>query len=254
VLIKFQAKTPGENIGSAVDMVKAKARAKFDEAVDISVNLGVDPRKIEQNIRGVVKLPHGTGKTLRIGVFARGDDAQQAIGAGADVVGAEDLVKRIEDGDIYFDVLIATPEMMGMRIEDGEYLAIWQSGGSTEFLGIVKKLGKILGPRGLMPDYILGTVTNDIANAIKDARTSVTFRVERIGGIVHARIGKVSFSAQQLLDNIRAFMLTVNEKKPKVFTGDYIQKVHLSSTMGPSIKVDVASVDPTNPMFFVNPT
>jgi len=232
VLIKFQANAPGVNIVNAVDMVKENARARFDEAVDISVNLGLDTQKAEQNIRGVVNLPHGTGKTLRIGVFARGDDAQQAIDTGADVVGAEDLVERIKGGDVPFDVLIATPEMMA----------------------IVGQLGRILGPRGLMPNPMFGTVTNDVANAIKNSRTMVTFHVERTGGIIQARIGKVSFSAQQLLDNIRAFMLTVNEKKPKNFTREYIQKVHLSSTMGSSIKIDVASVDPTNPMFFVNPT
>jgi len=214
-----------------VGVVKSHAWAKFDETVEISVNLGLDPRKPNQSIKGTAKLPHGAGKKVRVGVFATGNDAQQASDAGADVVGAEDLVKRLQDGDIPFDTLIATPEMMP----------------------IVSRVGRILGPRGLMPNPKMGTVTKDVAKAVKTAKAgAVQFRVEK-KGIVQAGIGKVSFSEQQLLDNVRAFMVAVSDCKPEGLKGKYVLGVHLASTMGPGIKIDVASVDPTSPRFMIDP-
>jgi len=212
-------------------MVKANAWTRFNETVDISVNLGLDPRKPNQSIKGTAKLPHGAGKKVRVGVFATGNDAQQATEAGADVVGGEDLVKRLQDGDIPFDSLIATPEMMS----------------------IVSRVGRILGPRGLMPNPKMGTVTKDVAKAVKAAKAgAVQFRVEK-KGIVQAGLGKVSFNTEQLLDNVRSFMVAVSDCKPEGLKGKYILGVHLSTTMGPSVKVDVASVDPTNARFMVDP-
>lgn len=220
-----------QNIYEAVGMVKGNAWTRFNETVEISVNLGLDPRKPNQSIKGTAKLPHGAGKTVRVGVFASGSDAQQATEAGADAVGGEDLVKRLQSGDIPFDAIIATPEMMP----------------------IVSRVGRILGPRGLMPNPKMGTVTKDVGKAIKAAKAgAVQFRVEK-KGIVQAGIGKMNFTNEQLLDNIRSFMVAVSDCKPEGLKGKYILGVHLASTMGPSVKVDVASVDPTSARFMIDP-
>ncbi|MFO1127012.1 MAG: 50S ribosomal protein L1 [Rhodospirillales bacterium] len=207
-------------LDEAIDVVKAKASAKFDETLEVAMNLGVDPRHADQMVRGVVSLPHGTGKTLRVAVFARGDKAAEAEAAGADVVGAEDLMERIQQGQINFDRCIATPDMMG----------------------IVGRLGKILGPRGLMPNPKVGTVTQDVAAAVKAAKAGqVEFRVEK-AGIVHGGVGKVSFSDAALAENIRAFVDAVVKAKPTGAKGTYLKKVSISSTMGPGLKLNTASV------------
>ena len=207
-------------VDMAVKLVKQNARAKFDESIEIAVNLGVDPRHADQNVRGVVALPNGTGKTMRVAVFARGAKAEEAIAAGADVVGAEDLAERIQGGEINFDRTIATPDMMP----------------------VVGRLGRVLGPRGLMPNPKLGTVTNDVAAAIEAAKAGqVQFRVEK-QGIVHAGIGKASFDEAMLKDNIVAFMDAVIRAKPSGAKGTYVRRVSLSSTMGPGVRVDVAEV------------
>jgi large subunit ribosomal protein L1 len=207
-------------LDKAIDLVKSAATSKFDETVEISMNLGIDPRKADQNLRGTVLLPNGTGKTLRVAVFARGDKAKEAEAAGADIVGAEDLAEKIQAGEMNFDRCIATPDMMI----------------------IVGRLGKVLGPRGLMPNPKLGTVTANVGEAVKAAKGGqVEFRAEK-AGIVHAGIGKASFDAQKLAENVRAFVGAINRSKPTGAKGTYIKKVSLSSTMGPGLKVDLSSV------------
>ncbi|MBV9735858.1 MAG: 50S ribosomal protein L1 [Acidisphaera sp.] len=204
----------------AIGLVKSNARAKFDETVELSMNLGIDPRHADQMVRGLVGLPHGTGKTLRIAVFARGPKAEEAQAAGADVVGAEDLAERVQAGQIDFDRCIATPDMMAL----------------------VGRLGKILGPRGLMPNPRLGTVTMDVKGAVAAAKAGqVEFRAEK-AGIVHAGIGKASFAADKLLENARAFIDAIQKAKPTGAKGTYVRKVSLSSSMGPGVRVDVASL------------
>ena len=204
----------------AIRMVKDNARAKFDETVELSMNLGIDPRHADQMVRGLLSLPNGTGKTLRVGVFARGPKAAEAEAAGADVVGAEDLAEKVQAGDIQFDRCIATPDMMAL----------------------VGRLGKILGPRGLMPNPKLGTVTMDVRGAVTAAKSGqVEFRAEK-AGIVHAGIGKASFEADKLQENIRAFVDAIQKAKPTGAKGTYVQKVSLSSTMGPGVRVDVGSL------------
>jgi large subunit ribosomal protein L1 len=204
----------------AVKMVKDRATAKFDETIEIAMNLGVDPKHADQMVRGVVNLPNGTGRTQRVGVFARGAKAEEAKAAGADVVGAEDLVEKVNAGQIDFDRCIATPDMMGL----------------------VGRLGKVLGPRGLMPNPRVGTVTMDVANAVKGAKGgSVEFRVEK-AGILQAGVGKASFSADKLVENIRAFADAVQKAKPQGAKGTFINRVAISSTMGPGVKVDIASL------------
>ena len=208
------------HVTDAVRMVKERATAKFDETVEIAINLGVDPRHADQMVRGVVQLPHGTGRSVRVAVFARGPKADEALQAGADVVGAEDLAERIQKGEIEFDRCIATPDTMP----------------------IVGRLGKILGPRGLMPNPKLGTVTQDVAQAVADAKGgSIEFRVEK-AGIIHSGVGKASFSDEQLIENLRAFVGAITRAKPSGSKGTYLKRVALSSTMGPGVKIDVASL------------
>ena len=207
-------------ISEAVKLVKERARAKFDETIEVAMNLGVDPRHADQMVRGVVSLPNGTGRTLRVGVFARGAKADEAKQAGADVVGAEDLVEKVQGGTIEFDRCIATPDMMPL----------------------VGRLGKVLGPRGMMPNPKVGTVTNDVAGAVKDAKGgAVEFRVEK-AGIIQAGVGKASFDDQALIANIRAFTDAVQKARPAGAKGTFVQRVALSSTMGPGVKVDPASL------------
>src|SRR5690242_10797322 len=204
----------------AIKLVKERAGAKFDETIEIAINLGVDPRHADQMVRGVVTLPNGTGRTLRVGVFARGAKADEARAAGADVVGAEDLVEKVQGGAIDFDRCIATPDMMPL----------------------VGRLGKVLGPRGMMPNPKVGTVTMDVAGAVKAAKGgAVEFRVEK-AGIVQAGVGKASFSEDKLVENIKAFTDAVNKAKPAGAKGHYINRVAISSTMGPGVKVDIASL------------
>ena len=204
----------------ALGLIKERATAKFDETVEVAINLGVDPRHADQMVRGVVQLPHGTGKTVRVAVFARGLKADEATAAGADIVGAEDLVESIQKGEINFDRCIATPDMMPL----------------------VGRLGKVLGPRGLMPNPKVGTVTLDVAAAVKASKGgAVEFRVEK-AGIVHAGVGKASFTAEALLDNVRALVDAVQKAKPTGAKGTYLQRLSVSSTMGPGVKVEVGSV------------
>jgi large subunit ribosomal protein L1 len=208
------------SVDEAVRLVKSRAKAKFDETIEIAMNLGVDPKHADQVVRGVCTLPNGSGRTARVAVFARGPKAEEAKAAGADLVGAEDLVDLVSKGTINFDRCIATPDMMGL----------------------VGRLGKVLGPRGLMPNPRVGTVTMDVTGAIKGAKGgSVEFRVEK-AGIVHAGIGKASFTEQALVENIRAFVDAVSKGKPPGAKGTYIKKVSLSSTMGPGLKIDTGSV------------
>src|SRR5918994_3303539 len=207
-------------LAEAVKLVKARATAKLDETIEVAMNLGVDPRHSDQMVRGVVSLPNGSGRTVRVGVFARGAKAEEATAAGADVVGAEDLVEKVQGGTIEFDRCIATPDMMPL----------------------VGRLGKVLGPRGLMPNPKVGTVTMDVAGAVEAAKGgAVEFRVEK-AGIVHAGIGKASFDEGKLVENIRAFADAVSRAKPTGAKGTYIQRIAVSSTMGPGVKVDPASV------------
>src|SRR5213596_1903451 len=202
-------------ITEAIKMVKARAKAKFDETIEIAINLGVDPRHADQMVRGVVNLPNGTGRTLRVGVFARGAKAEEAKAAGADVVGAEDLVEKVQGGTIDFDRCIATPDMMPL----------------------VGRLGKVLGPRGMMPNPKIGTVTMDVTAAVKGAKGgNVEFRVEQAG------VGKASFAEDKLVQNIRALADAVAKAKPAGAKGTYIQRVAVSSTMGPGVKVEPASL------------
>jgi large subunit ribosomal protein L1 len=203
----------------ALTLIKQAASAKFDETVEVAMNLGVDPRHADQMVRGVVTLPNGTGKTVRVAVFARGAKADEAKAAGADIVGAEDLMERIQGGNIDFDRCIATPDMMPL----------------------VGRLGKILGPRNLMPNPKVGTVTMDVATAVKNAKGGeVQFKVEK-AGVIHAGVGKVSFDAEKLAENVRAFVDAVTRAKPPGAKGTYLKKVSLSSTMGPGVSVDLAS-------------
>lgn len=207
-------------LSEAIAVVKQSAKVKFDETVEVAVNLGVDPRHADQMVRGVVSLPHGTGKTLRVAVFARGDKAAEATAAGADIVGAEDLMERIQGGQMDFDRCIASPDMMA----------------------IVGRLGKILGPRGLMPNPKVGTVTPDVAGAVRAAKAGqVEFRVEK-AGIIHGGVGKVSFSDEALSENIRAFVDAVMKAKPSGAKGTYLKKVSVCSTMGPGLRLNTASV------------
>ncbi|HXS48683.1 MAG TPA: 50S ribosomal protein L1 [Sphingomicrobium sp.] len=207
-------------VDEAISLVKGNATAKFDETVEVALNLGVDPRHADQMVRGVVSLPKGTGKTVRVAVFAKGGKADEAKAAGADVVGAEDLMEKVQGGQIDFDRVIATPDMMG----------------------VVGRLGKVLGPKGLMPNPKLGTVTMDVAKAVADAKGGqVEFRVEK-AGIVHAGIGKASFSEADLAANFRAFMDAIVRNKPSGAKGKFIKKVSVTSTMGPGIKVDLEQI------------
>jgi len=206
------------SVSEAAKIVKTNAKAKFDETVEVAINLGVDPKHADQMVRGVVALPHGSGKSMRVAVFAKGDKAKEAQAAGADLVGAEDLAEKINGGEMGFDRVIATPDMMG----------------------VVGKLGKVLGPRGLMPNPKLGTVTMDVKTAVKNAKAGeVQFRVEK-AGIVQAGIGKASFSAEQIADNIKAFVDAIVKAKPTGAKGTYIKKISVSSTMGPGVKVNSA--------------
>jgi large subunit ribosomal protein L1 len=208
------------NVDDAVKIVKSKASAKFDESVEIAMNLGVDPKHADQMVRGVVNLPNGTGRTVRVAVFARGPKADEAKAAGADVVGAEELVNIVQGGTIDFDRCIATPDMMGL----------------------VGRLGKVLGPRGLMPNPRVGTVTMDVTAAVKASKGgAVEFRVEK-AGIVQGLVGKASFGEDKLVENIKAFVDAVAKAKPAGAKGTYIQRVAISSTMGPGVKVDPSSV------------
>ena len=203
-------------VEDAVKLIKGAASAKFDETLEIALNLGVDPRHADQMVRGVVTLPNGTGKTVRVAVFARGPKADEAKAAGADIVGAEDLMETIQGGKIEFDRCIATPDMMPL----------------------VGRLGKVLGPRGMMPNPKVGTVTPDVAAAVKASKGgAVEFRVEK-AGIVHAGVGKVSFDAKAIEENIRAFTDAVTKAKPAGAKGNYIKKVSLTSTMGPGLRLD----------------
>ena len=207
-------------LDEAVKLVKTNASVKFDETVEIAINLGVDPKHADQMVRGVVNLPNGTGRTLRVGVFARGAKADEARAAGADVVGAEDLVAAVQGGAIEFDRCIATPDMMPL----------------------VGRLGKVLGPRGLMPNPKVGTVTMDVTAAVKASKGgAVEFRVEK-AGIVQGSVGKASFDEAKLAENIRAFVEAVNKAKPTGAKGSYMQRAALSSTMGPGVKLDLSSV------------
>jgi large subunit ribosomal protein L1 len=210
------------SLDAAVKFVKENATAKFDETVEVALNLGVDPRHADQMVRGSVRLPNGTGKTVRVAVFARGAKADEATAAGADIVGAEDLMEIVQGGKIEFDRCIATPDMMP----------------------IVGRLGKVLGPRGLMPNPKIGTVTVDVAAAVEAAKGGqVTFRVEK-AGIIHAGVGKASFAADKLAENIRALVDAVAKSRPTGAKGTYLKKISLSSSMGPGVAVDVASAAP----------
>ena len=207
-------------VDEAVKVVKARAKAKFDETVEVAMNLGVDPKHADQMVRGVCNLPNGSGRTQRVAVFAKGAKAEEAKAAGADVVGAEDLVEQVSKGTINFDRCIATPDMMGL----------------------VGRLGKILGPRGLMPNPKLGTVTMDVKGAVQAAKAGqVEFRAEK-AGIVHAGIGKASFGVEALLGNARAFIDAIQKARPSGAKGSYVKKVSLSSSMGPGVKVELASL------------
>jgi large subunit ribosomal protein L1 len=207
-------------IEEAVKLVKDRASAKFDETIEIAMNLGVDPRHSDQMVRGMVNLPNGSGRTQRVAVFARGAKADEAKAAGADIVGAEDLVEKVTGGQIDFDRCIATPDLMPL----------------------VGRLGKVLGPRGLMPNPKVGTVTMDVATAVKGAKGgSVEFRVEK-AGIVHAGVGKASFEPQKLVENIKAFADAVQKAKPPGAKGHFINRVAISSTMGPGVKVEPSSL------------
>ena len=204
----------------AVKIVKANAKAKFDETIEVAMNLGIDPRHADQAVRGMVELPSGTGKTVRVAVFARGAKAEEAKAAGADVVGAEDLAEKINAGEMNFERCIATPDMMG----------------------VVGRLGKVLGPRGLMPNPKIGTVTMDVTGAVKGAKGgSVEFRVEK-AGILEAGVGKASFTEEKLVENIKALADAVSKAKPAGSKGTYIQRVAVSSSMGPGVKVEPGTI------------
>ncbi|HQT62012.1 MAG: 50S ribosomal protein L1 [Acidiphilium sp. 37-67-22] len=222
-LVKAQSTVDGAKLYPVIEamaLVKSNATAKFDETVELSLNLGIDPRHADQMVRGLLSLPNGTGKTLRVGVFARGPKAEEAKAAGADVVGAEDLAELVQNGTIDFDRCIATPDMMAL----------------------VGRLGKILGPRGLMPNPKLGTVTMDVKGAITAAKSGqIEFRAEK-AGIIHAGIGKASFEVEKLVENAKALVDAIQKAKPAGAKGTYLQKAALSSTMGPGVRVDVGSL------------
>ena len=204
----------------AVKIVKENATAKFDETIEVAMNLGVDPRHADQMVRGMVQLPHGTGKTVRVAVFARGDKAEEARASGADIVGAEDLAEKIEGGEIGFDRCVSTPDLMP----------------------VVGKLGRVLGPKGLMPNPKLGTVTQDVKGAVKGAKGGqVEFRLEK-AGLIHAGVGKASFEETELSENVFALVNAVSRSKPSGAKGTFIKRISISSTMGPGIKLDVAAV------------
>ena len=206
-------------LAEAVKLVKANAKAKFDETIEVAMNLGIDPRHADQAVRGMISLPNGTGKSVRVAVFARGPKAEEAKAAGADLVGAEDLAEKINGGEMNFDRCVATPDMMG----------------------VVGRLGKVLGPRGLMPNPKLGTVTQDVAAAVKAAKAgSIEFRAEK-AGIIHAGVGKASFSEEAITANVKALVSAINRAKPSGAKGTFIKKVSLSSTMGPGVKLDPAT-------------
>lgn len=206
-------------LDEAVKLVKTNATAKFDETIEVAVNLGVDPRHADQMVRGVVSLPNGTGKTVRVGVFAKGAKADEAKEAGADVVGAEDLMEIVQGGKVDFDVCIATPDMMP----------------------VVGRLGKVLGPKGMMPNPKVGTVTMDLKKAIEDAKGGqVQFRVEK-AGVIHVGVGKASFGEDKIAENIRTLVDAVQKAKPSGAKGAYMKKISISSTMGPGVAVDIAS-------------
>ena len=210
------------DLNEALKMIKHRAVAKFDETIEVALNLGVDPRHADQMVRGVCNLPNGTGRKVRVAVFAKGGKAEEAKKAGADIVGAEDLVETVQKGTIEFDRAIATPDMMPL----------------------VGRLGKVLGPRGLMPNPKVGTVTPDVAGAVKAAKGgAVEFKVEK-AGIIHAGVGKASFTEDALAGNVRAFVDAVVKAKPTGAKGSYLKRVSLSSTMGPGIKLDLATVVP----------
>ncbi|MFN3548622.1 MAG: 50S ribosomal protein L1 [Mesorhizobium sp.] len=209
------------DLAEAVKMLKERATAKFDETIEVAMNLGVDPRHADQMVRGVVNLPNGTGRTVRVAVFARGAKAEEATKAGADIVGAEDLVDIVQKGEINFDRCIATPDMMPL----------------------VGRLGKVLGPRGMMPNPKVGTVTMDVAAAVKASKGgAVEFRVEK-AGIIHGGVGKASFDVDKLVENVRAFADAVIKAKPTGAKGNYVKRVALSSTMGPGLKIDPATLN-----------
>ena len=204
----------------AVQLIKDRAKAKFDETIEVAMNLGVDPRHADQMVRGVVNLPNGSGRTQRVAVFARGAKAEEAKAAGADIVGAEDLVEKVNAGQIDFDRCIATPDLMPL----------------------VGRLGKVLGPRGLMPNPKVGTVTADVTNAVRGAKGgSVEFRVEK-AGIIHAGVGKASFPAEKLVENVRAFADAEQKAKPSGAKGSFVNKISISSTMGPGVKIEPSTV------------
>ena len=208
-------------ISDAIALVKECAIAKFDESVDVSINLGIDTKKSDQTVRGAVVLPNGTGKVVRVAVFTQGDNAQKATDAGADIVGMDDLMKTMQDGDLNYDVVIASPDAMG----------------------VVGRLGQVLGPRGLMPNPKVGTVTPDVATAVKNAKAGqVRYRADK-SGIVHAGIGKASFDVKALEENITALIDAIKKAKPSSAKGVYFKKISVSSTMGPGLSVDGASLD-----------
>src|ERR1700733_8527098 len=212
--------TKSYSLEEAVKLVKSHATAKFDETIEVAINLGVDPRHADQMVRGVVSLPNGTGRKLRVAVFAKGPKADEAKAAGADIVGAEDLAERVQKGEIDFERCIATPDMMG----------------------VVGRLGKVLGPRGLMPNPKVGTVTMDVTSAIKDAKGgAVEFRVEK-AGVVQAGVGKASFAEKALVENVRIFIDSVMKARPQGAKGTYMKKISISSTMGPGVKIALGSV------------
>jgi large subunit ribosomal protein L1 len=207
------------SVADAVKVIKANATAKFDETIEVAMNLGVDPRHADQQVRGVVSLPNGTGRNVRVAVFAKDAKAEEARKAGADIVGAEDLVAKVQEGFVDFDRVIATPDMMGL----------------------VGRLGKVLGPKGLMPNPKVGTVTPNVAQAVKDSKGgAVEFRVEK-AGIIHAGVGKASFNEQAIAENVEAFITAVAKAKPSGAKGTYIKKISLSSTMGPGVKIDLSA-------------
>ena len=208
-------------MADALNLVKECASAKFDESVDVSINLGIDAKKSDQNVRGAVTLPNGTGKTVRVAVFTQGENVQKAIDAGADIVGMEDLMKSMQDGDLNYDVVIASPDAMG----------------------VVGRLGQLLGPRGLMPNPKVGTVTQDVATAVNNAKAGqVRYRADK-AGIVHGCVGKASFDPKALEENITALLDALKKSKPSSAKGVYFQKMNVSSTMGPGLSVDLSSVD-----------
>ncbi|QQR91668.1 MAG: 50S ribosomal protein L1 [Myxococcales bacterium] len=209
------------NLNQACSLVKEASFARFDESVDIAVRLGVDPKHADQMVRGAIVLPHGTGKTVRVAVFAKGEKVKEAEDAGADIVGSDDLVAKVSEGFLDFDTVVATPDMMGG----------------------VGRLGKVLGPRGLMPNPKVGTVTMDVAKAVREAKAGkIEFRVEK-AGIVHAPVGKKSFDEAHLLENVKALMGALLKAKPAAAKGNYVRSITLSSTMGPGIKIDPATIE-----------